>query len=71
MRVTSGKIFLALITFLQTFVGYSENSEQIQQTPPPPTVPPGLPIDDNLIWLGIAGIILVIIINYRNKKKSV
>jgi hypothetical protein len=34
-------------------------------------VPPGLPIDDNLIWLGIAGIILVIIINYRNKKKSV
>ncbi len=43
-----------------------------QVTPPPPPVPPpaGLPIDENIIFLMIAGTALGIAVLYKNKIKK-
>lgn len=54
---------------LTTFVS---GSLCAQSTPPPPPVPvgPGLPINENLVFLAVAGIVLAVYF-FKSKKSTV
>ncbi len=64
MRIAPKNICLLFLTSLVSGIVNA-------QTPPPPPVPvgPGFPINENLIVLGVAGVLLAAVYFYRSKKK--
>lgn len=66
----NAKISFFSICLLLINVFYVAAEEALPEPEEPPIGPPELkvPIDSHLIWLVIAGVILGIVILYRNKK---